>query len=125
MAFHVEIQPQAFDDLDSIAKFIKTSSSFATAEKWFNGIMGEIASLEEMPERCPIAPESDDLPRQVRVLLHGRRNRTYKVYFGVQQTTPGHGVVSIYHVRHYARKPLTNEELDELMDDQANLESDE
>ena len=64
MAFHVEIQPQAFDDLDSIAEYIKARSSFSTAEKWFNGIMGEIATLEQMPERCPIAPEPDELPTQ-------------------------------------------------------------
>ncbi len=33
MAFQVEIAPQAFEDLDSIADYIKARSSFATAEK--------------------------------------------------------------------------------------------
>ena len=32
MAFRVEILPQAFADLDSIAEYIKTASNFATAE---------------------------------------------------------------------------------------------
>ncbi len=73
MAFQVEIEPQAFEDLDSIADYIKSRSSFATAEKWFNGIMDDIASLKETPERCSVAPESEDLPGEVRVLLHGRR----------------------------------------------------
>jgi len=123
MAFHVEIQPQAYDDLDLIAGYIKDRSSFATAEKWFNGIMDQIATLEAMPERCPIASESEDLGQQVRVLLYGRKNRTYRVFFGVKQTSPSHGVVSVYHVRHWARKPLTNEELEELMDDQENRET--
>ena len=83
MAFHVDVQPQAFDDLDLIAEYIKKRSSFATAEKWFNGIMDQIATLEEMPERCPIAPESEDIGQPVRALLYGRKNRTYKVFFGV------------------------------------------
>ena len=80
MAFHAEIQPQAYDDLDRIAGYIKDSNSFATAEKWFNGIMDQIDTLKEMPERCQIAPESEDFGQPVRVLLFGRKNRTYKVF---------------------------------------------
>lgn len=37
MAFRVEIEPQAFEDLDKMADWIKAGSSFETAEKWFNG----------------------------------------------------------------------------------------
>jgi plasmid stabilization system protein ParE len=118
MAFHVELLPQALDDLDSIANYIKTRSSFATAERWFNGIMDDIASLKEMPERCSVAPESEDLEGEVRVLLHGHRNRTYKVYFSVHHETPATGVVSVFHVRHWARKPVESDELEDLMDDQ-------
>ncbi|MBS1826396.1 MAG: type II toxin-antitoxin system RelE/ParE family toxin [Acidobacteria bacterium] len=58
MAFRVEITPQAFDDLDSIAGSVRQHSSFAIAEKWFNGIIDDIGSLKEMPARCPVAPES-------------------------------------------------------------------
>ena len=76
MAFRVEIAPQAFDDLDSIAAYIKENSSFAVAERWFNGVMGDIASLKEMPARCPVAPEAEELGQEVRILLHGRRKRT-------------------------------------------------
>ena len=117
MAFRVDIQPQALEDLDSIAEYIKARSSFATAEKWFNGIMDEMASLKEMPERCIVASESEELDHEVRVLLHGRKNRTYKIYFSIRQETSSEGTVSIFHVRHWARKPLTTEELEELMDD--------
>ena len=44
MAFTVEIAPQAFDDLDSIAGYIQASSSFAVAERWFNSIFTDIGS---------------------------------------------------------------------------------
>ena len=81
MAFRVEIQPQAFADLDSMAVYIKDRSSFATTERWFNAIIKDIASVKEMPQPCSVAAESEDLDREVRVLLHGRRNRTYKIYF--------------------------------------------
>ncbi len=56
MAFRVEIQPQACEDLDAIADYIKARSSFANAEKWFNDIIDDIAPLKEMPERCAVAP---------------------------------------------------------------------
>ena len=59
MAFRVEIAPQAFEDLDGIADYLKEESSFAIAEKWFNGILDDIATLREMPARCSIAPESE------------------------------------------------------------------
>ena len=118
MAFRVEIQQQALADLDSIADNIKARSSFASAEKWFNGLLDDIASLKEIPERCTVAPESEDLDREVRVLLHGRRNRSYKIYFPVHHETAISGIVSILHVRHWARRPVDADELNDLMDDQ-------
>lgn len=42
MAFHVEISPRAFNDLDEIARYIKRQSSFEQAEAWFNGIFAAI-----------------------------------------------------------------------------------
>lgn len=44
---------------------------------------------------------------------------TYKIYFDIRFETAADGVARVLHIRHWARRPLTNEELDELMDDQA------
>ena len=117
MAFSVEIAPQAFDDLDSIAGFIQANSSFAVAERWFNGIVRDIGSLREMPARCPVAPESDELGREVRILLHGRGRRTYKIYYEIEYATPAQGRVLVFHVRHWAQKPLVDDELQDLIDE--------
>lgn len=76
MAFRVEIEPQAFDDLDQMADWIKAGSSFEIAQKWFNGMIAAIATLREMPARCSLAPEAEELGHEVRLLLHGRRHRT-------------------------------------------------
>jgi hypothetical protein len=81
-------------------------------------MMDDIASMKEMPQRCPVTPESEDLDREIRVLLHGRRNRTYKIYFSIEQQSTGIGVVSIFHVRRWARKSVDANELEDLMDDQ-------
>ena len=116
MAFRVEIASQAFDDIDSIAGYIKENSSFAVAERWFNGIIGDIASLKEMPARCPVAPETEELGQEVRILFHGPRKRTYKIYCAIDYETPSTGKVRVFHVRHWARKPLSEDELQDLID---------
>lgn len=67
-----------------------------------------------MPARCAIAPESADLEAEVRLLLHGKRKRCYKVYFAIHQQTE---TVRVFHVRHWARRPVETDELADLMDE--------
>jgi plasmid stabilization system protein ParE len=119
MAFHVEISPRAFNDLDEIARHIKQQSSFQQAEEWFNGIIAAIRTLEDMPSRCRVAVESADLGMEVRLLLHGRRNRKYRVYFSLRERTRTTGVARVFHVRHWARTNLNTHQLRELMGDRA------
>ena len=86
---------------------------------------GAIETLKEITGRCPPAPEAEDLEDDVRLLLHGRKNRAYKIYFKIHQKTESSGSVLVFHVRHWARKPLPNEELQELMDDEQYLADDQ
>lgn len=115
MAFRVEISPRALTDLDQIAEYIEREASFAQAEEWFKGIFGAIRTLEHMPGRCPIAKESEEVGQEVRLLLHGKRNRRYKVYYSVQHTTASTGSVRVFHVRHWARKDLSQKQLRKLI----------
>jgi plasmid stabilization system protein ParE len=119
MAFRVDISPRAFDDLDQIARYIKQQASFEQAEEWFNGIVAAIKTLEDLPHRCRVAEESRELGQEVRLLLHGKRNRQYKVYYSVQQTTRSKGTVRVFHVRHWARRTPNTDRLRELMRDPA------
>jgi plasmid stabilization system protein ParE len=115
MAFRVEISPRAFNDLDEIARYIKQQSSFEQAEEWFNGIVTAIRTLEDMPSRCPVADESEELGQEVRLLLCGKRNRKYKVYCSIRHRTRSAGTIQVLHVRHRARKSLDIDQLRELM----------
>ena len=47
-----------------------------------------------------------------------RGNRTHRIYFSIDHETPAAGLVSVFHVRYWARKPINADELEELMDDQ-------
>ncbi len=117
MAFRVDLAPRAVTDLDAIAEYIKQSGSFEQAENWFNGAIHAIASLKNMPSRCSVADESEELGREVRFLLYGSRNRAYKVYFSIHHETPSTGAVRVFHVRHWARKGLDSGELQGLVDE--------
>jgi plasmid stabilization system protein ParE len=117
MGFEVRVTQEAYGDLDAIAEFLKGQASIDVARRWFAGIIGAIDSLSEMPARCPLAPEAKELEAELRILLHGRRNRAYKIYFKIKQDDQLNGSVLVFHIRHWARKPLTNQELEELTDD--------
>jgi plasmid stabilization system protein ParE len=67
MGFRVEIAPQAHADLDAIADYIEKRGRFASAERWFNGIIDAIGSLKEQPSRCPLAEESEELRTEIRL----------------------------------------------------------
>jgi plasmid stabilization system protein ParE len=66
MAFRVEISPRAMSDLDEIARYIMQQGRFDQAEEWFNGIIAAIRTLEDLPSRCPVADESDNLKQEAR-----------------------------------------------------------
>lgn len=74
-----------------------------------------------MPSRCPVAEESEAFGQQVHLLLHGRRNRTHKVYYSIHHETQP---VRVFHIRHWSRKGLRADEIQELMDELADQEED-
>jgi plasmid stabilization system protein ParE len=125
MAFNVEISPRAFRDLDELATDLKErSQSYAVARKWFLAVLGAIDSLAEIPERRPVVTEAQDEIERVRLLLHGKRNRQYRIYYCVRKRSTSSGTVSVFHVRHWARRGPSEDELrefiDELQDGQEN-----
>lgn len=117
MAFRVEIAPRAFQDLDEIAEYIKQRGGLEQAQEWFNGITAALRTLEHMPGRSPTADVSKELGQELRLLLYGKRNRTYKVYYSIQQRTPSTGTVRLFHVRHWARKSLNSDQLRQMMNE--------
>jgi plasmid stabilization system protein ParE len=113
MAFRVELSPRAFADLDTIAGYIRQADSLETAERWLNGVLRAIESLEQFSQRSPIAEESRDIGREIRVLLHGRKNRAYRIFYAVLMETQ---TVQVLHVRHWARQAPSSGEIEGLLE---------
>jgi plasmid stabilization system protein ParE len=97
MAYRVEIAPQAIADIDLIVGTIRQTSPKA-ARDWLDGLEDVVATLANMPARCPLAPEKDYFRVEIRQLLYGR--------YRILVTIAAPDEVWVVHVRHAARQVL-------------------
>ena|SRR6266545_2957239 len=89
----VEILPRAIKDIDKAYQWGQQQQRWTTAQmqQWHAGLWRAIFSLEQMPERCALAPENDDFNHEIRQLLYG----SYRILFTIQDD-----VVKVLHVKH-------------------------
>jgi toxin ParE1/3/4 len=90
----INIKPTAEKDIEQRYQQIALESP-QNAVKWYFDIVEAIQTLNQMAERCPIAPESDDCQSEIRHLIVGN----YRVLYQTQNNT-----VDVLHVRHSAKK---------------------
>ena len=101
MVFHVKVSSRAKRDLISIFDWLLKQGAGETGLRWFEGLQKAIASLEQNPRRCTLAPESESLPQEVRQLLYGGKPHVYRTLFTTNEQT-----VMVLGVRHGRRLPL-------------------
>ena len=107
MPYRVEIARRAEADLDELYLWVVARAPREGA-RWFNGLERAVLSLDQHPKRCPVAPESFDSDRPVRVLTYGRKPRAYRIFFTVDDDAE---IVRVLHVRRGARQRPTAGEL--------------
>jgi plasmid stabilization system protein ParE len=73
---------------------------------WYYDLQDAIASLQQFPYRCSVAPEATIIGREIRQLWVGK-GRTYRILFVVEGDT-----VAIVHIRHRRQAPLGTESSD-------------
>lgn len=88
--YRIDIKPTAENDLARRFAQIEKESP-QNAVSWYLGLIEAIEKLDELAERCPIAPEDIDLQRGIRHLVVG----DYRVLYVIEDET-----VSVLHVRH-------------------------
>jgi plasmid stabilization system protein ParE len=107
MKFSVTILPEAEDVILRTAKWWATNRSSAQAVRWFTGIYDAFETLEEHPERCPLARECNLFPIELRELHFGIGSRsTHRVIFTIRPD-----MVVILTIRHTAQGDLEPEDL--------------
>jgi len=103
MGFLVKNTLKAKRDLDTILAWLLSEHAGDTGLRWFQGLRESITSLSEFPRRCPLAPENEEFPFEVRQLLYGNRPHAYRILFTIENDT-----VTILHIRHGRRQHLSN-----------------
>ena len=88
--YRIEIKPTAENDLARRYAQIEKESS-QNAVSWYLGLVEAIEKLDELTERCPVAPEDIDIQKGIRHLIVG----DYRVLYVIEDN-----VVSVLHIRH-------------------------
>jgi plasmid stabilization system protein ParE len=101
--YRVIIQPNAEAELDAAYQYRHARAPQAAA-RWFAGIVDAINSLEQLPARCPLAPENGHFAEEIRQLLCGARRDVFRILFTIQGNT-----VHVLHIRHGAQQYLHEE----------------
>ena len=105
MVFQVEISEPALFDAEEYVRFIRDGNKEPeAAERWFHGLVRAIYSLEQLAERCPVIPEADEFPFEIRHLIY----YSHRIIFRVQ---PEVRRVVIYRIYHGARRRFPPKEL--------------
>ena len=99
MVFRVETSAQAEREADEILQWLLSQHAGETGIRWFLALEDAIASLAQLPKRCPVAAESSHFPFEVRQLLYGHRPHVYRILFTISGDT-----VNILHIRHGRRQ---------------------
>lgn len=102
MAYLVKFGASAALDLENLYVEKNAAESNASA-RWFNDLEEAVASLTNLPNRCPLAAEGRRLKRKLRHLLYGAKPHVYRVVFEVDETRK---TVWVLHIRHGARDKL-------------------
>ncbi len=101
MVYRVRILPGALQDARNYYEFIAGYSP-EIAVKWFEGLFLVVDSLETMPMRCPIAPETTLIGQEVRCLVY---QKNYRILYTIEGD-----VVRIYHIRHTSQDLISSED---------------
>lgn len=106
MAFRVVLTDSAEADVESVLKWFHDQRATEAGGRWFAQLMVKLDTLENHPERCALAAESEDVGQEIRELLLGRRRYKYRILFKVSSKT-----VTILRVWHSSLDSITREDL--------------
>ena len=103
--FRVDNSLRADADLTRILDFLFDIKP-EWAIQWDQNLRQAAKSLEFLPERFGLAPESKESGREIRQLVFGRRRNRYRLLYEVSGS-----VVTVLRVRHCAQDLLSPDDL--------------
>mgnify|MGYP002624664892 CR=1 FL=1 len=106
MAYRVVLTDKAEADVESVLKWFCDQRATDAGGRWYAQLMDKLDTLENHPERCALAAESEEVGQDIRELLLGRRRYKYRILFKIS----GKSVV-ILRIWHGSRDSITREDL--------------
>lgn len=97
MICRVILMPRAERDRERIYAYTVKHWGKMQAQQWYDGLDAALLALETLPERCPVAPESEDTTQPIRQIVHS----PFRILFRIQKKQ-----VQVIHIRHAARLPV-------------------
>ena len=79
MAYKVKLTATAEADAYAAYDYIREFSP-RSAQKWLRELFQAIFTLDEMPSRCPVIAEAEEIGQPLRQLLYGKRIRNLPDY---------------------------------------------
>ncbi len=109
MTYRVDISIPALQDAENA--FLRLREfNLENSKSWYEGLLESINSLEKFPNRCPIAPESKNVGREIRQLFYGKTKQGYRIYFEILEQEK---VVRIYRIWHSSKDSISKDEFEE------------
>jgi plasmid stabilization system protein ParE len=105
MTHHVVVTAAAKQNLRDAYRWTAERAP-ATAVNWLNRFEIELQSLSKFPERCALAPENALVPQEIRQLIYGRRQGTFRALFTIVDNE-----VRILHIRRATQNWATADDL--------------
>ncbi len=111
MAYKVSLTATA--EADAYAAFERIREVAPShAARWLADLFTAIRTLADMPARCPVIPEADELGRPVRHLLYGKRTGVYRIIFDIQEASEEGPRVRVLRIWHGARDHISAEDIE-------------
>ena len=111
MAYTVSLTAPAEADAYAAFERIREVAPYSAA-KWLRDLFAAIATLADMPARCPLISEADELGYPVRHLLYGKRTSIYRILFDIQEASEEGPRVRVLRIWHGARDAITAEDIE-------------
>jgi plasmid stabilization system protein ParE len=80
------------------------------AEKWLTSLFKAIFSLDEIPARCPVIAEAQELGFPARHLLYGKGRGVYRIIFHIREDEQH---VRVLRVSHSSGEAITAADIEE------------
>jgi plasmid stabilization system protein ParE len=103
MSFRIVLEKQADAEIEDSYRWMTQEISPEKATLWYFDIIERIQTLQNNPRRCPLAPENDLFPDEVRQLLF----QQYRILFTIQDEEVH--VLRVWHGRRDYAKPDVEE----------------